>query len=224
MAQFNKIEVLQAINSTGMVPVFYHSDTEVSKQVLKACYDGGVRVFEFTNRGDFAADVFAELVKFARTECPEMILGVGSITEPYSAALFLQYGANFVVAPYLNPEVAKLCNRHLVPYTPGCGSATEVGQAHELGCDLVKIFPAGCVGGPAFVKNIKGPLPRTNIMVTGGVEPTIENLTSWFKSGVNCVGIGSQLFTKEMIAAKNWAAITSACSQALEIIKGISKN
>ena len=145
MAQFNKIQVLQAILATGMVPVYYHADAEVAKRVVKACYDGGVRAFEFTNRGDFASEVFIELVKYARRECPELILGVGSIVDAPTAALFLQYGANFVVGPYLNPEVARLCNRHLVPYTPGCGSATEIGTAHELGCDLVKIFPAGTV-------------------------------------------------------------------------------
>lgn len=219
MAQFNKIQVLQAILATGMVPVYYHADAEVAKRVVKACYDGGVRAFEFTNRGDFASEVFIELVKYARRECPELILGVGSIVDAPTAALFLQYGANFVVGPYLNPEVARLCNRHLVPYTPGCGSVTEIGTAHELGCDLVKIFPAGNVGGPSFVKNIKAPLPWTLVMATGAVEPTEENLSAWFKAGVACVGMGSKLFPKETVAAGDWKAIAEKCRYSLDIIK-----
>ena len=219
MAQFNKIQVLQAILATGMVPVYYHADAEVAKRVVKSCYDGGVRAFEFTNRGDFASEVFIELVKYARRECPELILGVGSIVDAPTAALFLQYGANFVVGPYLNPEVARLCNRHLVPYTPGCGSVTEIGTAHELGCDLVKIFPAGNVGGPSFVKNIKAPLPWTLVMATGAVEPTEENLTAWFKAGVACVGMGSKLFPKETVAAGDWEAIAEKCRYSLDIIK-----
>lgn len=219
MAQFNKVQVLQAILATGMVPVYYHADAEVAKRVVKACYDGGVRAFEFTNRGDFASEVFIELVKYARRECPELILGVGSIVDAPTAALFLQYGANFVVGPYLNPEVARLCNRHLVPYTPGCGSVTEIGTAHELGCDLVKIFPAGNVGGPSFVKNIKAPLPWTLVMATGAVEPTEENLTAWFKAGVACVGMGSKLFPKETVAAGDWEAIAEKCRYSLDIIK-----
>lgn len=219
MAQFNKIQVLQAILATGMVPVYYHADAEVAKRVVKACYDGGVRAFEFTNRGDFASEVFIELVKYARRECPELILGVGSIVDAPTAALFLQYGANFVVGPYLNPEVARLCNRHLVPYTPGCGSVTEIGTAHELGCDLVKIFPAGNVGGPSFVKNIKAPLPWTLVMATGAVEPTEENLSAWFKAGVACVGMGSKLFPKETVAAGDWEAIAEKCRYSLDIIK-----
>lgn len=219
MAQFNKIQVLQAILATGMVPVYYHADAEVAKRVVKACYDGGVRAFEFTNRGDFASEVFIELVKYVRRECPKLILGVGSIVDAPTAALFLQYGANFVVGPYLNPEVARLCNRHLVPYTPGCGSVTEIGTAHELGCDLVKIFPAGNVGGPSFVKNIKAPLPWTLVMATGAVEPTEENLTAWFKAGVACVGMGSKLFPKETVAAGDWEAIAEKCRYSLDIIK-----
>ena len=219
MAAFTKIQVLQTIQQTGMVPVFYHSDAEVTRQVLKACYEGGVRAFEFTNRGDFASEVFIDLMKFSRRECPEMILGIGSVIDAPTAALYLQYGANFVVGPYLNAEVARLCNRHLVPYTPGCGSVTEIGEAQELGCDLVKIFPAGNVGGPSFVKNIKAPLPWSMIMATGAVEPTEENLTAWMKAGTTCVGMGSKLLPKDRIAAQNWNYITEKCRFALDIIR-----
>ena len=219
MARFNKMQVLDAIVSTGMVPVYYNKDVEIAKQVVKACYEGGVRAFEFTNRGDFAHEVFAELIKFATKECPELVLGVGSIVDAGTASLYLQLGANFVVGPLFNPEIAKVCNRRLVPYTPGCGSVSEIGFAQEVGCDLCKIFPAGNVGGPSFVKNIKAPMPWSMIMATGAVEPTEENLSAWFKAGVTCVGMGSKLFPKEMIAAGNWEAISSLCRDALATIK-----
>lgn len=219
MARFNKMQVLDAIVSTGMVPVYYNKDVEIAKHVVKACYEGGVRAFEFTNRGDFAHEVFAELIKFATKECPELVLGVGSIVDAGTASLYLQLGANFVVGPLFNPEIAKVCNRRLVPYTPGCGSVSEIGFAQEVGCDLCKIFPAGNVGGPSFVKNIKAPMPWSMIMATGAVEPTEENLSAWFKAGVTCVGMGSKLFPKEMIAAGNWEAISTLCRDALATIK-----
>ena len=219
MARFNKMQVLDAIVSTGMVPVYYNKDVEIAKQVVKACYEGGVRAFEFTNRSDFAHEVFAELIKFATKECPELVLGVGSIVDAGTASLYLQLGANFVVGPLFNPEIAKVCNRRLVPYTPGCGSVSEIGFAQEVGCDLCKIFPAGNVGGPSFVKNIKAPMPWSMIMATGAVEPTEENLSAWFKAGVTCVGMGSKLFPKEMIAAGNWEAISTLCRDALATIK-----
>jgi 2-dehydro-3-deoxyphosphogluconate aldolase/(4S)-4-hydroxy-2-oxoglutarate aldolase len=208
---------------TGMVPVFYHSDLETSKQVLKACYLGGVRVFEFTNRGDFAHEIFGELNKWAAKECPDMILGIGSVVDAGTASLFLQLGANFVVGPLLNPDIFKVCNRRQVAYIPGCGSVSEIGYAQELGAEVVKVFPAGNVGGPSFVKNVKAPMPWSNIMVTGGVEPTEENLTKWVNAGVACVGMGSNLFPKDVIAAKDWGKITQLCKDALDIIAGARK-
>ena len=219
MARFHKMQLLDAIVSTGMVPAYYNKDVEIAKQVVKACYEGGVRAFEFTNRGDFAHEVFAELIKFAAKECPDLVLGVGSIVDAGTASLYLQLGANFIVGPLFNPEIAKVCNRRLVPYTPGCGSVSEIGFAQEVGCDLCKIFPAGNVGGPSFVKNIKAPMPWSMIMATGAVEPTEENLSAWFKAGVTCVGMGSKLFPKEMIAAGNWEAISTLCRDALATIK-----
>ena len=217
MAKYNKQQVLAAVESTGMVPVFYNSDIEISKAVVKACYDGGVRAFEFTNRGDFAHEVFGELVKYANAELPEMILGVGSVVDPATAALYLQLGANFVVGPLFNPEISKICNRRLIPYTPGCGSVSEVGAAQETGCDLCKIFP-GDVLGTKLVKGLMAPMPWSKLMVTGGVSPDEENLTSWIKAGVFCVGMGSKLFPKDVIAAENWQAITDKCAEALGYI------
>ena len=200
-----------------MVPVFYNKDAQTAKMVLKACYDGGVRVFEFTNRGDFAHEVFAEIVKYAAVECPEMALGAGSVVDAPTAALYIQSGACFIVGPMFNPEVARLCNRRMVPYSPGCGTMTEVGNAQEAGCDICKVFP-GDVLGPAFVKSLMAPMPWSKIMVTGGVEPTEENLLSWFRAGVFCVGMGSKLFPADRIKSGDWAYITEKCREALEII------
>lgn len=222
MAKFDKIQVLTKMKETGMVPVFYHSDVEVAKQVILACYKGGVRAFEFTNRGDFAHEVFAECVKFAAKECPEMAMGVGSVVDAPTASLYIQLGACFVVGPLLNADIAKVCNRRLVAYCPGCGSVSELGYAQELGCDLTKVFP-GDVYGPAFVKGVMAPCPWSKIMVTGGVSPDKENLTAWMKAGAFCVGMGSKLFPKDVVAAKDWNYITEKCKETLSYIAAAKK-
>ena len=217
MAKFDNIAVLNKMAAAPLVPVFYHKDVETACRVVKACYDGGVRAFEFTNRGDFAHEVFAAVVKFAATECPDMAIGVGSIVDAPTASLYMQLGACFVVGPLFNPDVARVCNRRSVPYTPGCGSISEVGFAQEAGCTLCKVFP-GDVLSPKFVKGLLAPMPWSKLMVTGGVEPTEENLTAWFKAGVFCVGMGSKLFPKDVIAAGDWDAISAKCAHALSII------
>ncbi len=219
MARFTRIEVALAMKETGIVPVFYHKDLDVCKKVLKACYDGGVRVFEFTNRGEYAHEVFGELNKWAAKETPDMMLGVGSIVDAGTTSLYIQLGANFIVSPILNPEMAKVCNRRKIGWSPGCGSLTEISYAEELGAEVVKIFPGTEVGGPSFVKAVKGPFPWTSIMPTGGVEPTDENLSGWFKAGVHCVGMGSQLMTKDIMANSDWAALTQKVKDALAIAK-----
>lgn len=218
MARSNKVQVIQAMHDTGMVPVFYNSDPEICKQVISACYKGGVRVFEFTNRGDFAHEIFGELAKWAAAACPEMILGAGTVIDAPTAALYMQLGANFIVGPNFNAEIATVCNRRLVPYSPGCGSVSEISNAQAAGCDVTKVFPAGNVGGPSFVKNVMAPLRWSNIMVTGAVSPEEDNLTAWIKSGVLCVGMGSKLFPKDVIAQGNWQAITDKCVEALGYI------
>jgi len=218
---YNKLQTLEAMIATGIVPVFYHSDIETTKNVVKACYLGGVKTFEFTNRGDFAHEVFGELSKYVNKECPGLILGAGSIIDAPTAALYIQLGANFIVGPLFNPDISKVTNRRLVPYIPGCGSVSEVGFAQEAGCDFCKIFP-GDVLGPAFIKGLKAPMPWSLLMVTGGVQPEESNLKAWFDAGVTCVGIGSNLFPKEVIAAKDWGKITELCKNALSIVKKIT--
>lgn len=219
MAKFNKIDTINIIRSTGIVPVFYNADVELTKKVLKACYDGGIRAFEFTNRGDGAHKVFEELIAFVRAECPEMALGAGTILDAPTAALYLQMGADFLVSPCIVEEVIPLANRRGVPYSPGCGTVTEIAYAMEKGCDLVKVFPAGTVGGPAFVKNILAPLPWAMVMCTGAVEPTEENLAAWAASGVTAVGMGSKLFPKEVLKAGDWKAVSDLCTRCLAWFK-----
>ena len=218
MAQFTRIEVALKMKESGMVPVFFHKDIEVCKAVVKACYDGGARLFEFTNRGDFATLTFAALNKWAIKECPEMIMGVGSIIDEGTAAMYLALGANFIVSPVIDEGTARVCNKRKVAWSPGCGSVTEIGRAHELGAEVVKIFPGSQVGGPSFVQAVKGPMPWASIMPTGGVSPTEDNLKAWFDAGVTCVGMGSQLFPKDVLANKNYTYITDKCAEALEII------
>ncbi|WP_367391263.1 bifunctional 4-hydroxy-2-oxoglutarate aldolase/2-dehydro-3-deoxy-phosphogluconate aldolase [Lewinella sp. LCG006] len=222
MAKFTRIEVAQTMAATGMVPLFYHADVEVGKQILKACYAGGARLMEFTNRGDFAHEVFGALNKYCLAELPEMILGVGSVTDAGTASLYLQLGANFVVTPVLREDIALVCNRKKVLWSPGCASLTEICRAEELGCEIVKLFP-GDVYGPGFVKAIKGPQPWTSIMPTGGVSPTEENLAAWFSAGVTCVGMGSQLISSTILKTGDYALLEEQTRAALAIIKSIKK-
>ncbi len=215
MAKFKKIETINIIRSTGIVPVFYNADMELTKKVVKACYDGGIRAFEFTNRGDGAHRVFKEVIAFVRAECPEMAFGAGTILDASTAALYIQLGADFLVSPCIVDEVIPLANRRGVPYSPGCGTVTEIVHAMERGCDLVKVFPAGTVGGPAFIKNILAPLPWAMVMATGAVEPTEGNLSAWAASGVTAVGMGSKLFPKDVLQKGDWAAVSALCEKSL---------
>jgi len=217
MARFTRIEVALKMKETGIVPVFYHKDIEICQKVLKACYDGGIRVFEFTNRGDYAHEVFTVLNKYAAQTLPEMILGVGSVVDAGTTSLYIQLGANFIVSPILNEDMAKVCNRRKVMWSPGCGSLSEINKAEELGAEVVKIFPGSEVGGPSFVKAVKGPCPWTNIMPTGGVTPTEDNLKGWFEAGVHCVGMGSQLITKDIITDSNYDKLTQKSKEAVSI-------
>ncbi|MDB4767198.1 bifunctional 4-hydroxy-2-oxoglutarate aldolase/2-dehydro-3-deoxy-phosphogluconate aldolase [Flavobacteriaceae bacterium] len=218
MARYSRIEVAQVMKETGLVPLFFHSDIEVAKKVLEACYNGGARLMEFTSRGDFAHEVFGELNKYALSKLPGMILGVGSVTDAGSASLYMQLGANFVVTPVLREDIAIACNRRKVLWSPGCGSLTEIAKAEELGCEIVKLFPGGTYG-PSYVKAIKGPQPWTSIMPTGGVSPTKESIEAWFEAGVTCVGMGSKLISKEVIANEDYKGLENTISKALALIK-----
>ncbi len=218
MAQHSRIHVAHLMTSTGMVPLFYHGDIEVAKSIALACYKGGARLLEFTNRGDFAHEVFGALRKFCAVECPELALGVGSVTDAASASFYMMLGADFVVTPVLREDIAIVCNRRKVMWNPGCASLADICRAEELGAEVVKLFP-GSVYGPGFVKGISGPQPWTSIMPTGGVSPDRDNLKGWFDAGVVCVGMGSKLISKELIASKNWDFLEQQTRETLALIK-----
>lgn len=205
---------------SGMVPLFYHPDIEVAKAVLKACYNGGARLMEFTNRGDFALEIFTDLIKFSIKELPGMILGVGSVTDAASASQYMLAGANFVVTPVFREDIAVVCNRRKVLWSPGCGSLTEIAQAEQMGCEIVKLFP-GSTYGPGFVKAIKGPQPWTSIMPTGGVSTEEDNLRGWFDAGVTCVGMGSKLISKEILANKDYQGLEKKVADTLQLIQSM---
>ena len=218
MAQYTRLEVVKQMQDSGMVPLFYHHDIEVAKSVLKSCYDGGARLMEFTNRGDFAIEIFTQLIKYSIAELPDMILGVGSVTDAAAASQYMLYGANFIVTPVYREDIAVVCNRRKVLWSPGCGSLTEIAQAEEMGCEVVKLFP-GSTYGPEFVKAIKGPQPWTSIMPTGGVSIDKDNLKGWFDAGVTCVGMGSQLISKDILANKDYSTLSANVMAALDLIQ-----
>lgn len=220
MAQYSRIQVATVMQESGMVPLFYHADVALGKKVLKACYDGGARLMEFTARGDFAFEVFSELNKYAIKELPGMIMGVGSITDAAAASMFMQIGANFIVTPSLREDIAIVCNRRKVLWSPGCGSLTEINKAEEMGCEIIKLFP-GSTYGPSFVKAIRGPQPWTSIMPTGGVSTEETNLKGWFDAGVTCVGMGSQLISKDILAAKDFAGLEEKVRTTLKLIAAL---
>lgn len=217
----DRLAVLTAIESQGVVPVFHHPDAAACLNIIRACARGGAKAVEFTNRGDFAVDLFGELARELQTTDPEVILGIGSVVDAGTAALCLNRGARFVVSPCLVPEVARVCNRRMVAYAPGCGTVTEISDAHELGCDIVKMFPGAQVGGPDFVKAVLGPMPWTRIMPTGGVEPDETSLKAWFGAGIVAAGMGSKLISKDLIEAEDWAGLESRVRQVVQTIRNI---
>jgi 2-dehydro-3-deoxyphosphogluconate aldolase/(4S)-4-hydroxy-2-oxoglutarate aldolase len=223
MAPKDRMAVLAAIMEQSIIPVFYDPDTEVCRNVIQACANGGAKCVEFTNRGEFAAHTFLEVTRHFASADHSVIMGVGSIVDAPTAALYIANGARFVVGPLLNAEVARLCNRRGVPYSPGCGSASEIGDAQELGCEIVKVFPGGSVGGPEFVKSVMAPMPWTRIMPTGGVEPSEESLRKWFGAGIVACGIGSNLITRDLLKAKDYAGIEQKVREAIELAARIKR-
>lgn len=216
--QHDRMSVLTALMSQGVVPVFYHPDPVLCIDVIQACADGGAKCIEFTNRGDFAAPLFLDLARHFASADPGVILGVGSVVDAPTAALFIANGAKFVIGPMLNAEVAKLCNRRKIPYSPGCGSVKEISDAEELGCEIVKLFPGGAVGGPDFVKAVLGPMPWTRIMPTGGVDPDEASIRKWFGAGIVAAGMGSRLITAELLEARDFAGIRARVQQTVALI------
>ncbi|CAL66136.1 bifunctional 4-hydroxy-2-oxoglutarate aldolase/2-dehydro-3-deoxy-phosphogluconate aldolase [Christiangramia forsetii] len=218
MAKLSRLEVYEVMKSTGLVPLFSHTDIDVAKSLIDACYKGGARVLEFTARAQNAHTVFEEMAGYVKKEYPDLALGIGSITDGPSASLYIQLGADFIVTPVFREDIAIICNRRKIPFFPGCGSLTEIARAEEIGCEIVKLFP-GSIYGPEFIKAIKGPQPWTSIMPTGGVEPTGESIEQWLKAGASCVGIGSKLMIKDSNGDFDYDEIQQVVKKCVEIIK-----
>ena len=223
MAQYTRHQVITEMHNSGMIPLFYDPDIEISKNIVQACYQGGARLLEFTHRGDFAHEVFRELIRFANESLPGMIIGVGSVTDAASASYYLMNGANFIVTPVFREDIAIVCNRRKVLWSPGCGSLTEIAKAEEMGAEIVKLFP-GNIYGPEFVKAIKGPQPWTSIMPTGGVTTEKENLKVWFDAGVSCVGLGSKLISKELVKNQDYDQISNTIKKILALIQTLKQS
>ncbi len=221
MARHSRLDVLTAMKEIGLIPVFYNSRFEVAKNVVTACADAGAKCFEFTNRGDRAINIFTKLTEYRDAARPDIILGVGSICDAPTAALYIAAGADFVVGPLLDEETAVICNKRKIPYSPGCGSVSEIHKAHSLGVEICKIFPGTSVGGPSFVKAVRGPCPWAEIMPTGGVSPTRDSLTEWFTAGIVCAGMGSKLITKELLSSNDYAGIAEKVKETIELIKEV---
>jgi 2-dehydro-3-deoxyphosphogluconate aldolase/(4S)-4-hydroxy-2-oxoglutarate aldolase len=214
-----RLDVALKMREIGAIPLYNHSDIQVCKEVISACYRGGMKIFEFTNRGDFAHELFSELAKWSKQALPDLVLGVGTVMDPGTCSLYIQLGAKFIVSPVLNEEMAKVCNRRKVLWLPGCATASEINRAEELGAEVVKLFPGPTVGGATFLKAYLGPCPWSNIMPSGGVSPTEENLKEWFNAGAFCVGMGSQLISKEIIKNKDFQKLEQLSRESLEIIQ-----
>ena len=219
MAAPNNSDVLATIERDGVVPVFNDADVDITKQVARCIVAGGLSTFEFTNRGEDALEVFAEFITWAGVELPDLIVGVGTVTEPVAAEQAIDLGAGFVFAPSLSSAVAAVCSSRDVPYVPGCGTVTEIQTAYELGCHMVKLFPADSLGGPAFLNAVRAPCPWVRAIPTGGVEPTVASMEPWFDAGAPAVGIGSKLLPKDLVAAGDWDAIEQRIAAAVAAVE-----
>ena len=214
MARFLRHDVYTAIYDAGFLPLFYHGDEEIATEIVAACARGGARAIEFTNRGEMAYPVFSALVRrFAKT-APDVILGVGSVVDAPTAAMFIAAGANFIVAPNFNPEIARLCNRRKVAYVPGCMTPTEVATAEEAGAELIKIFPGNIVT-PEFIKALLGPCPWSRLMPSSGVDYSAESIGAWLKAGAAVVGMGGKLIGGAVVKEQQWDRLAEMTRQCL---------
>jgi 2-dehydro-3-deoxyphosphogluconate aldolase/(4S)-4-hydroxy-2-oxoglutarate aldolase len=219
MSRIRRLEVYQSVLSSGVVPIFYQGEPRVAEAVVSACIEGGAQVVELTNRGDHALKVFAHLSEYLESIHSPVALGVGSIVDAPTAAIFIAHGADFIVSPNYNPEVARLCNRRMIPYLPGCATVSEISDAQEMGAEIIKVFPGETLGGPAMIKAVLGPLPWSRLMPTGGVELSREDVFRWIKAGAACLGMGSNLVRKDWVAAGNYDAIRDAVGNVIQWVQ-----
>lgn len=218
MASHTKTQVMTTIRRDGVVPVFFAEDLDVAKAVASSVVSGGLSTLEFTNRGDDALGLLETLVAWSALSLPDLIFGVGSIVDAASASRAIDAGANFVFAPSLSAEVSGVCNERNILYVPGCATPTEIQSAYRMGCDVVKLFPAGSIGGPEFLRAVRAPCPWVDAIPTGGVEPTVESLAAWYGAGAPAVGLGSRLFPQQMLIAGDWAGIEQRVASVVDAV------
>jgi 2-dehydro-3-deoxyphosphogluconate aldolase/(4S)-4-hydroxy-2-oxoglutarate aldolase len=218
---FTQQQIVDQIKNTGIVPLFTHDNADDAQQVIEAAYRGGVKAFEFTNRRSNSYEVFKHLVS-VKKKYSDLMLGIGTIMDAATTQKFIEVGADFIISPILKLEMAPVCAKNKIPWIPGCATLTEIVTAKENGAEIIKVFP-GSVLGPGFVSSIMPVVPDLKLMITGGVEPNEKNLSAWFKAGATCVGMGSQLFTKEILAEKNWTLLEQRVKECLAIAEQVRK-
>ncbi|WP_276365725.1 bifunctional 4-hydroxy-2-oxoglutarate aldolase/2-dehydro-3-deoxy-phosphogluconate aldolase [Chryseolinea sp. H1M3-3] len=216
---FTNQQIVSKMKELGLVPLFTHDDVAVAQQVIEAAYRGGVRVFEFTNRKKNSFEVFVAMLDYCK-KFPDLMLGIGTVMDGATTKKFIDAGAHFIISPILKLEMAEVCRADNILWMPGCATLTEIVTAKEHGAQVIKVFP-GSVLGPGFVSSIMPVVPDLQLMITGGVEPNEKNLTAWFKAGAMSVGMGSQLFTKDILEKKDWAALEKSVSDILQTIRKI---
>jgi len=221
MSNFSRHEVVENLLYNRIVPILHHSDVKQTIDVITACYEGGLKVFEFTNRSDLAHEVFSEVSKQIRRKTPDVLIGAGSIVDPGTTSLYIQLGADFIVSPVMNPQMGDICNSRKITWIPGAGTLTEILEADKCGADIVKVFPANHLGGPEYIKSIKGPCPWLVLMATGSISTDRETITSWLKSGAHCLGLGSQLFTKDILERKNYQGLTAKVKTIMQLVQDL---
>jgi len=219
----NKNQILDKIRDIRLMPLFYHDDEGIALEVMKAVFEGGIKLLEFTNRGKNAFSVFKSLHEYKISHYEDAALGIGSVVDPETAIQYIEAGSDFVVSPLLSKEVVNACNERKMLHIPGCSTLTEIHQAELWGAEIVKIFPAEQLGGPAYIKAIKGPCPWLSIVVTGGVKAEAGNLKEWHDAGAEAFGLGSDLISKELIRKGDFRGLTKKAEELVRIVEDLKK-
>lgn len=215
-----KKKIVDLVIDQGILPLYFHKDVAVSTQVLRALYRAGIRVVEYTNRGEKAIDNFLQLRKVVDKELPGMQLGVGSIRNKIEATEYINEGASFIATPAVIESVAMLVQNNNLLWVPGCMTATEITLADDLGAILIKLFPGNLLG-PSYISAIREIFPELLFMPTGGIEVSEESLSSWFKSGASVVELGAELISNNLLETEDYEGIEKLARQTLQTARSV---